>query len=94
MRSKDFTNSRAAGRVRRVSEEEAVFGGGPKPAAEGAQVIGGNEAATLTRSMKVLVSDDLYYRMKAYLARRDRKWNSAGAMVRDLLETELDKHGA
>ena len=83
MHSKDFTNSRAAGRLKRVSEEEAVFGGGPKPAAAEPAQAGGGEGAALTRSMKILVSDDLYYRMKAYLARRDRKWNSAGAMVRD-----------
>lgn len=41
------------------------------------------------RQLNLLVDDDLYYDLKAYVARRDTEWDNLSSMVRDVMHDFL-----
>lgn len=102
---KDFSSSRAATRVKKLSEDEVMFG-------QAAQSVGSTAAEAqashrertstgnpnpkpkrgLTHQVTVLLDDDLFYRMKLYFAQPEAKWRSASVMLRELLEGELSRN--
>lgn len=110
MAAKDFSVSRAANRVKQLTEEEAMFGVAPMSTQETPKpVIEDTDSASATKidipeptvqkkvkpkskqtkQMTLIIDEDLYYDMKAYLASRECPWNSAAAMIRDLIAERI-----
>ena len=101
---KDFSSSRAASRVKKLSEDEVMFGhaaasdasckNDPAPAPE--EPLESNpkpkQKRELTHQVTVLLDDDLFYRMKTYLVQPGARWRSASVMLRELLEEELSRN--
>lgn len=102
---KEFSSSRAASRVKRLSEDEVVFGQAASskedkaakkaanPGRPGACVPNQKPKRELTHQVTVLLDDDLFYRMKMYFAQPGARWRSASVMLRELLEEELGRNG-
>lgn len=101
---KDFTTSRAASRIKKLSEDEVMFG----QIASGEEDSKADDAAgqttaegpdpnpkpkrELNHQVTVLLDDDLFYRMKTYLVQPGSRWRSASVMLRELLEEELSRN--
>lgn len=100
---KDFSSSRAATRVRKLSEDAVVFG--QATSKDDARDSGASTEPPsttdskpkpkreLTHQVTVLLDDELFYRMKSYLVQPDAQWRSASVMLRELLEKELERNG-
>mgnify|MGYP002540431293 CR=1 FL=1 len=102
---KDFSSSRAATRVRQLSEDAVVFGratskddardsgASTEPPSTTDSKPNPKPKRELTHQVTVLLDDELFYRMKSYLVQPDAQWRSASVMLRELLEKELERNG-
>lgn len=93
MAGKDFSKPRAAGRTRALSEEQVRFGAtlaADPPAASP------EKAATIREiehRMTAVFDDELYWRVKRYLASPGAPHRTYSDMARELVERELASKG-
>lgn len=102
---KDFSSSRAMARVKRLSEDEVMFGHVASDDDAEKKEVAAEQKTTpkdnpkpnpkreLNHQVTVLLDDDLFYRMKSYLVQPHARWRSASVMLRELLEEELGRKG-
>lgn len=92
MAGKDFSNPRAAGRTRALVEEQVRFGAPPatEPSAAPEKAAAVHE---IEHRMTAVFDDDLYWRVKRYLASPGAPHRTYSDMVRELVERELAGKG-
>ena len=92
MAGKDFSNPRAAGRTRALSEEQVRFG---PPAATGLSAGGSGKASPrdAEHRMTAVFDDGLYWRVERYLASPGAPHRTYSDMARELVERELASKG-